>query len=102
VLTGRQPMARPTTTVVNMTSDGPPVAAGILPPGSSGISVLLTSGFAPRPVVVSDRLPDGRVIFAIKAEKAHPTDPSTDSIKAITWTYADGSPGRMDVTQKQC
>jgi len=52
--------------------------------------------------VVSDRLPDGRVIFAIKAEKAHPTDPSTDSIKAITWTYADGSPGRMDVTQKQC
>jgi len=101
VVTGRQPLGRPTTTVVNTTNDGPPIAAGILPAGSSGISVLLTTGVAPRPVVVSQRLPDGRVIFAIKAEGARPSDPSTDSIKAVTWTNADGSPGRKDVTQKQ-
>ena len=41
-----------------------------------------------------------RVIFAIKAEGPSPTLPSQDSIKAVTWTNADGTPGRIDVTQK--
>jgi hypothetical protein len=49
---------------------------------------------------VSERLSDGRVIFAIKAESAQPSQPSKDSIKAVTWTNADGSQGRQDVTQK--
>jgi len=102
VVTGRQPMLRGTTNALMITNDGPPIAAGLLPAGASGIGVILTMGDeAASPVVVSDRLPDGRVIFAVKAESAHPTDPSTDSIKAVTWTFADGSQGRMDVTQKQ-
>jgi hypothetical protein len=101
VVTGRQPMLRGTTKEVMITSDGPPIAVGLLPAGASGIRVILTTGEAASPVVVSERLPDGSVIFAVKVESAHPTDPSTDSIKAVTWTFADGSQGRMDVTQKQ-
>ena len=46
-------------------------------------------------------LADGRVIFAVKAqESAEPSGPRKASIKAITWTNADGTPGRIDVTQK--
>ena len=76
--------------------------AGILPPGSSGIGVILTTGVAPYPIVVSEVLADGRVIFAVKAqESAEPSGPRKASIKAITWTNADGTPGRMNVTQKQ-
>ena len=81
---------------------GVPIAAGILPPGASDISVILTTGVAPYPIVVSEVLADGRVIFAVKAqESAEPSGPRKASIKAITWTNADGTPGRMDVTQKQ-
>jgi hypothetical protein len=35
------------------------------------------------------------------SEGAQPSQPSKDSIKAVTWTNADGSQGRKDVTQKQ-
>jgi len=81
---------------------GVPIAAGILPPGAKEIGVILTTGVAPYPIVVSEVLADGRVIFAVKAqESAEPTGPRKASIKAITWTNADGTPGRMNVTQKQ-
>ena len=65
------------------------------------IGVILTTGEALNPVVVLVRLPDGQVSFAVKAESAHPSVPSKDSIKAVTWTNADGTQGRKDVTQKQ-
>ena len=81
--------------------DGGPIAAGILPPGASNIGAILTTGAPASTVVVPQRLPDGRVIFAIKAESAHPSQPSKDSIKAVTWTNADGTQGRKDVTQQQ-
>ena len=73
--------------------------AGILPPGSSGIGVILTTGVAPYPIVVSEVLADGRVIFAVRAQSAKPSDPSPDSIKAVTWTNPDGTQGRKEVTQ---
>ena len=97
VVTGRQPILRKALNVV-LTNDGPPVAAGILPAGSSGIGVILTTGPAPSPIIVSKALPDGRVIFALKAGNSAQSDPM-DSIKAVTWTNADGTPGRKDVTQ---
>jgi len=100
VVTGRQPIvASSQSAVVNPV--GPPVAAGILPPGSSGIGVILTTDAVARPIIVSKRLNDGRVIFALKVASTNATDPGKDSIKAVTWTNADGSQGRMDVTQKQ-
>jgi hypothetical protein len=80
---------------------GPPIAAGVLPPGASDIGVILTTDEAASGLPVSERLPDGHVIFAIKAEGAQLSQPSKDSIKAVTWTNADGSQGRKDVTQKQ-
>jgi hypothetical protein len=80
--------------------DGAPIAAGILPPGASDIGVVLTEGETLNPVVVLGRLPDGRVVFAVKAESAHPSRPSKDSITAVTWTNADGSMGRKSVTQE--
>jgi hypothetical protein len=80
--------------------DGAPIAAGILPPGASNIGVLLTRGKALNPVVVLKTLSDGRVTFAVKAESAHPVRPSKDSIRAVTWTNADGSTGRQNVTQE--
>ena len=81
-------------------NDGAPIAAGILPPGASDIGVVLTKDQALNPVVVLGRLPDGRVVFAVKAESAHPSRPSRDSIKAVTWTNADGSRGSKNVTQE--
>jgi hypothetical protein len=94
VVTGRQPL-------LVKVSHGQPIAAGILAPGASDIGVILTTGVAPDPIVVSEVLADGRVIFAVKVkESAELTGPSEDSIKAITWTNADGTQGRMNVTQK--
>jgi hypothetical protein len=80
---------------------GAPIAAGILPPGSSVIGVVLTTNDAVAGVAVSDRLRDGSVIFAINGDISRSPDPSKDSIKAVTWTNADGTPGRIAVTQKQ-
>jgi hypothetical protein len=94
VVTGRQP-------IVGVNQVGPPVAAGILPPGSSGIEVILTTGAATHPIIVSKRLNDGRVIFALEVASTKATGPGRDSIKAVTWTNADGTQGRMDVTQKE-
>jgi hypothetical protein len=62
--------------------------------------VVLTTDAVVRPTIVSKRLDDGRVIFALRVA-GNATDPGKDSIKAVTWTNADGSQGRMDVTQKQ-
>ena len=101
VVTGREPFVRPNAKGVDVLSSGPPIAAGILPPGATDIGVVLTTGAAASPSIVSEHLPDGRVIFAIKAEGPSPTLPSQDSIKAVTWTNADGTQGRIDVTQKQ-
>jgi len=80
--------------------DGAPIVAGLLPPGASNVGVLLTKGEALNPVVVLKSLPDGRVVFAVKAESAHPSTPSKDSIKTVTWTNADGSRGQRNVTQE--
>ena len=101
VVTGHQSTSRTTSNGVVFTTDGPPIASGILPPGSSGIGVILTTGVAPFPLVVSKTLPDGRVIFTMSAGFANPADPGKDSIKAVTWTNADGTRGRKDVTQQQ-
>ena len=100
VVTGRQSIAQTEAKGVVFRNEGPPIAAGILPPGSSDLRVILTKGVAPSPIVVSETLPDGRLIFAIRAEGPRPSDPSTDSIQAVTWTNADGTPGRKDVNQK--
>jgi hypothetical protein len=94
VVTGRQP-------IVGVTHAGPPIAAGILSPGSSGIGVILTTDAVVRPIIVSKRLNDGRVIFALKVASTKATDLGKDSIKAVTWTNADGTKGRMNVTQKE-
>jgi hypothetical protein len=105
VVTGRKPIERLITKGTEMgrreVVDGAPMAAGILPAGATDIGVILTTGEIASGLPVSERLPDGRVIFAIKAESAQPSQPSKDSIKAVTWTNADGSLGRKDVTQKQ-
>ena len=100
VVTGRYLIVRVATPVSAVSAEGAPIAAGILPPGASNIGVILTAGEALNPVVVLVRLPDGRVSFAVKAESAHPSVPSKDSIKAVTWTNSDGTQGRKDVTQK--
>ena len=100
VVTGRQPIVASSQSAP-LSHVGPPMAAGILPPGSSGIGVILTTDAVARPIIVSKRLPAGRVIFALKVASTNATDPGKDSIKAVTWTNADGSQGRMDVTQKQ-
>ena len=87
---------------------GAPIAAGILPAGASNIGVELTSYEMITGPAVTERLPDGRVIFAIEADLTgsggvgpgeSPRDPSKDSIKAVTWTNADGTSGRKVVKQ---
>jgi hypothetical protein len=102
VVTGRYPVEQRVSTDAAgrqkgwyVGNNGAPIAAGILPPGASNIGVILTAGEPFNPVVVLVRLPDGRVTFAVKAESAHPSVPSKDSIKAVTWTFADGTPGRI-------
>jgi hypothetical protein len=94
VVTGRQPLLVKAKDV-ELTNDGPPIAAGILPPGASNIGVELTTGDTATGLAKTERLPGGRVIFAMSAGFAHPTDPGKDSIKAITWTNADGTLGRV-------
>ena len=94
VVTGRQP-------IVGVNQVGPPVAAGILPPGSSGIEVILTTGAATHPIIASKRMDGGRVIFALEVASTKATDIGRDSIRAVTWTNADGTKGRMNVTQKE-
>jgi hypothetical protein len=81
---------------------GAPIAAGILPPGSSFIGVILDTNLAVPGVAVSDRLPDGRVIFATtQLDVSRSPDPGSYSIKTVTWVNADGTRGRVDVTQKR-
>ena len=99
VVTGRQPMVEESPS--KGANDAAPIAAGVLPPGASEIGVYLRSGDSATGLAVQQRLPDGRVIFAMSAGFAHPDDPGKDSIKAVTWTNADGTQGRIDVTQKQ-
>lgn len=106
VMTGRYPTSRRITDKDGRQSryvnnDGAPVAAGILPPGASNIGVILTTNDIANGLPVTESLPDGRVIFAVKAEGARPSQASKDSIKAVTWTNADGSKGRKDVTQQK-
>ena len=93
VVTGRQPL-------VGVSHAGPPIAAGILPPGSSGIGVITTDAGA-HPLIVSKVLDDGTVIFALKVASAKASDLGKNSIKAVTWTSFDGTKGRINVTQKQ-
>ena len=100
VMTGRAPVVRKAK-VGHIWSGGAPIAAGILPPGASHIEVILTTNQVASGLPLLERLPDGRVIFAVKAEGAQPPNPSKDSIKAVTWTYVDGTQGRQDVTQKR-
>lgn len=100
VVTGRQPIVASSQSAP-LSHVGPPIAAGILPPGSSTIGVILTTDAVARPTVVSKRLDDGRVIFALRVASTNATGLGKDSIKAVTWTNADGSQGRMGVTQKQ-
>ena len=103
VVTGRQPIVERILlkgqSVMSGTA-GPPIAAGVLPPGSSGIGWILTTGGAASPLVVSERLPDSSVIFAVQVRSAYESDYLKASVKAVTWTNADGSKGRKDVTQK--
>ena len=104
VVTGRQPILLRTFRAGQDMSEltgGPPIAAGVLPVGASEIGVILTTGEDASGLPLSQRLPDGRVIFAIKAEGSQPSNLSKDSIKAVTWTNADGSHGRKDVTHKK-
>jgi hypothetical protein len=100
VVTGRTPLLRRTAKGL-MSVAGPPLAAGILPPGASDIGVVLTTNVARAGTAATDRMPDGRVIFAITGSIGRSADPGRDSIKAVTWTNADGTPGRIAVPQKQ-
>ena len=77
------------------------LAAGILPPGATGIGVIRTSGGKATGRAVQQLLPDGRVIFAITPESLLAVDPGKDLISAVTWTNYDGTPARKDVRQKQ-
>ena len=63
--------------------------------------MILTTGELASGLPVSERLPDGRLIFAFTAEGAQPSNPSKDSIKAVTWTNTDGTQDRKNVTQKE-
>ena len=81
-------------------NDMAPVAAGVLPPGASNIGVVLTTNQAKTGLAVSEPLPDGRVVFVLDADLGTSDDPSSSSIKAIFWTNADGSQGRIAVTQQ--
>jgi hypothetical protein len=86
---------------VELMNDGTPVAAGVLPPGASNIGVVLTTNEAATGKAVSEPLPDGRVIFALEGRFGVADQPSSNSIKTIVWTNADGTKGRIAVTQSQ-
>ena len=66
----------------------------------SDIGVVLTTNGAITGTAVSDRMRNGSVIFAVSREISRSPDPGKDSIKAVTWTNADGTQGRIAVTQK--
>jgi hypothetical protein len=104
VMTGGYPLARRIPTGerngLHITDNGPPIAAGILPSGASDIGVNLTSGAAMTGIAKSEPLPDGRVAFAVNASFGK-SDPSKDSVNAITWTNSDGSRSRLKVIQKR-
>jgi Sigma-70 region 2 len=80
---------------------GAPIAAGILPAGASNIVMTLSANTNVAALAVSDRLSDGRVIFAINGDIFGSRDPSKDVVTAVMWTNADGTEGRVTVTQKQ-
>lgn len=102
VATGRTPVMRQTALGVSIVATaGAPMAAGILPRGSSNVGVILTTGDSVAGLPTTDRLPDGRVIFAINGDFSRSSDPGKDSIRAVTWTNADGTQGRIAVNQKQ-
>ena len=99
--TDRQPFLQ-TLKAEQGTNYGPDLAArGILPPRGGEHRGDETSGcdIATRRAV-QQRLPDGRVIFAMSAGFAHPADPGKDSIKAVTWTNADGTQDRVPLAQE--
>jgi hypothetical protein len=104
VVTGRYPIEHRITKggvkAHEIRNDGAPVAAGILPSGASDIGVELASGQAMTGLAKTETLPDGRVIFALKADFGT-ADPNKDAIKAISWTNADGSRGQHTATQKR-
>jgi hypothetical protein len=104
VVTSRQPITERVLVdgrKVMSGTDGPPLAAGVLPPGASDIGAILTTNVVANGLPVSESLPDGRVIFAFQTEATQPSNPNRDSIKAVTWTNANGTRGRIAVTQKQ-
>jgi len=100
VVTSRAPTIR-TVKGLRVGGAGALLAAGVLPPGATGISVIRTSGAKATGRAVQQLLPDGRVIFAITPESLLAVDPGKDLISAVTWTNYDGTPARKDVRQKQ-
>ena len=101
VVTVRQPVVRTTAARgVRTLFDGAPIAAGILPPGASGIGWILSTGADSSPVVVSERMPDGTVIFAMKVPSAQESSLVKATVKAVTWTNADGSHGTATATPR--
>jgi RNA polymerase sigma-70 factor (sigma-E family) len=104
VVTGRTPFLQNATIKGVPTAEvhgGGPLAAGVLPPGATAVGVVLTTNEARTGLAVTKRLPDGRVVFALNASFGRSAHPAKDSIKAVTWTNADGTLGRIAVTQKQ-
>jgi hypothetical protein len=103
VVAGRYPVKRQITKGnVNapvIAADGAPLATGILPRGASHIEVILRTGPAVSEITAVERMADGKVMFAIQTDRGRLTEPSQSSIKAVTWTNADGSKGRREVNQ---
>ena len=103
IVTGHQPILERTLSQGQYVMEavaGPPVAAGVLPSGATDIGVDLASGEAIPGRALTQRLPDGRVIFALNVTYGT-ADPRKASIKAVTWHNADGAQGRIAVTQKK-
>ena len=103
IVTGHQPILERTLSQGQYVMEavaGPPVAAGVLPSGATDIGVDLASGETIPGRALTQRLPDGRVIFALNVTYGT-ADPRRASIKAVTWHNADGTQGRIAVTQKK-
>jgi hypothetical protein len=104
VVTGRTPVLQNATIKGVRTAEvheGSPLAAGVLPPGATAVGVVLTTNEARTGLAVTRRLPDGRVVFALNASFGRSGEPANDSIRAVTWTNADGSKDQIKVTQKK-
>lgn len=104
MVTGRTPFLQNATIKGVRTAEvhgGGPLAAGVLPPGATAVGVVLTTNEARTGLEVTKRLPDGRVILALDASFGRSANPAQDSIRAVTWTNADGSKGQIKVTQKK-